>query len=73
MRVLMQTNDAIALNYAEVLLRDAGIMPIQLDRHMSVIEGSIGALPRRLAVNDSDEERAREILIAASLPVLDKK
>ena len=73
MRVLMQTNDAIALNYAEALLRDAGIMPIQLDRHMSVIEGSIGALPRRLAVNDSDEERAREILIAASLPVLDKK
>lgn len=73
MRVLMQTNDAVALSYAEALLRDAGVPSAILDQNMSVLEGSIGALPRRLAVSDAEEARAREILRAAGVPLLAKK
>jgi hypothetical protein len=36
-----------------------------LDAHTSIIEGSIGAIPRRLMVGDADHRRAVEMLAAA--------
>ena len=44
------------------LLADAGIAAILLDGHTSAVEGSIGAIPRRLAVAAEDERRARQVL-----------
>ncbi|MBM3489062.1 MAG: DUF2007 domain-containing protein [Alphaproteobacteria bacterium] len=44
------------------MLKDAGIASAVLDAHMSVLEGSIGALPRRLAVADEDLAAARRVL-----------
>jgi Putative prokaryotic signal transducing protein len=44
------------------LLRDAGIEPVELDRHVSAVEGSIGAFPRRLAVILEDADHARRVL-----------
>ena len=47
------------------MLTDAGIHAVVLDVHTSVIEGSIGAIPRRLAVIEDDFARARRVLEAA--------
>lgn len=62
MRELLRTNDAVRLSFLRVLLRDAGIDAIVLDQHMSVLEGSASAIPRRLMVAEADEARARRVL-----------
>ena len=38
---------------------------IVLDGHMSVMEGSVSAIPRRVMVADEDYDRARRALEAA--------
>jgi hypothetical protein len=62
MRTLTRSNDLVRLNFLAALLRDAGIEPILLDSHASAVEGSISAIPRRLAVLEEDEARARRVL-----------
>ena len=59
---LLRTNDLVKLSFLDAVLRDAGIEPIVLDQHMSVLEGSAGAIPRRLMVSDEDADAARRIL-----------
>jgi hypothetical protein len=66
-RALIVTNDRVLLDYAGALLRDAGIEAIVLDRHISAIEGAIGAFPQRLLVRHEDWHRARRVLIEAGL------
>ena len=65
MRVLARSNDPVRLSFLTALLADAGIAAIVLDDHTSAMEGSIGAIPRRLAVAAEDEARARQVLRAA--------
>ncbi|WP_019013384.1 DUF2007 domain-containing protein [Elioraea tepidiphila] len=62
MRELLRTNDTVRLSFLRVLLRDAGIDAIVLDQHMSVLEGSASAIPRRLMVAEEDEAQARRVL-----------
>jgi hypothetical protein len=62
MRVIATTNDPVRLSFLRVLLADAGIEALLLDAHVSAMEGSIGAIPRRLVVGDGDEHRARRVL-----------
>ena len=62
MRELLRTNDPVLLSFVEDLLREAGIEPLVLDRNMSVMEGSIGILPRRVMVIDDEWTRARHLL-----------
>ncbi len=64
---LMRTNDPVLLNFAEVLLRDAGLIVVVADQNMSVLEGSIGVLPKRLLVDGDDEDKAKDVLIEAGL------
>jgi len=64
MRVVLKSNDPVLLNFAEVLLKDAGIAATVLDGAMSVLEGSVGVLPRRLVVGEADEAAARSLLAA---------
>jgi hypothetical protein len=59
---LLRSNDAILLDYAQVVLRQLGIACLVADQHMSVIEGSIGAFPRRLLVGADDLDAARRAL-----------
>jgi hypothetical protein len=59
---LLRLNDPVKLSFLEALLRDGGIECFVLDQHMSVLEGSASAIPRRLMVLDEDAERARHIL-----------
>ena len=65
MKELLRTNDAVRLSWAQDLLGSAGIETLVLDRHTSILEGSIGALPRRLMVPDGELDRARELMAAA--------
>jgi hypothetical protein len=62
MHELIRTNDLVLLSYVGSLLEDAGVEHLLLDGHMSVLDGSIGAIPRRLLVGDEDLNRARRIL-----------
>jgi len=65
MREILRSNDVVKLSWVQALLADAGIETILLDVHMSIVEGSIGAIPRRLAVIDEDYVEAVRILRAA--------
>ena len=65
MHIIAQSNDAVRLNFLQALLGDAGIRVLLLDVHTSAMEGSIGAIPRRLVVADEDAARARRVLAEA--------
>ncbi|WP_425051473.1 DUF2007 domain-containing protein [Psychromarinibacter sp. S121] len=62
MKELLRTNDPTVIAYASALLDGEEIDSFQMDVHMSVLEGSIGILPRRLMVRDEDLDRARIVL-----------
>jgi hypothetical protein len=66
MRELLRTNDPVTLSWLQALLSEAGIDCIVLDSHTSIIEGSIGAIPRRVMVSESDFQRARALLAEAA-------
>jgi hypothetical protein len=65
MRVVATSNDPIRISFLVALLSDAGIGTTLLDTHTSILEGSIGAIQRRLAVATDDESRARRVLADA--------
>ena len=67
MKELLRTNDAVLLSYVSALLEGARIDFIVADLNMSVLEGSIGALPRRVLVKGESLARARKILSEAGL------
>ncbi len=59
MKELLRSNDPVFLSYVRHVLAEAGIEFLQLDDHMAALEGSIGAIPRRIMVLDEDLPRAR--------------
>ena len=67
MRELVRTNDAVLVSAIEALLQSAGIRHLVLDQNMSVLEGSLGVLPRRVMVADDDRAAARRLLTDAGL------
>ena len=67
MRELIRTNNAVLVSAVEALLGGADIEHIVLDQNMSVIEGSLGILPRRILVRENDAATARQLLIDAGL------
>ena len=68
MQELVRTNDFVRLSWLQALLASAGIEAVVLDGYTSVMEGSIGAIPRRLMVHDDDERRARTVMKEAGEP-----
>ena len=62
MKDILYTNDLVKLSWIQALLADAGVETVVLGVQTSVIEGSIGAVPRRLAVSDEDFHLARRVL-----------
>ncbi len=62
---LLRTNDPVRLSWLQALLADARIEAIVLDTHASVVQGSIGAIQRRLMVADDDLVLARRVLDSA--------
>jgi hypothetical protein len=65
MRAVITSNDPVRLSFLTALLADAGIKAVLLDQYMSVAEGSIGAIPRRLMVAEEDFTRAKRVLAEA--------
>lgn len=63
MKEIMRTNDVVRLSWISALLSDAGIECLVLDAHTSILEGSVGAIPRRLMVADDDVSRTVRLLI----------
>lgn len=67
MRDVLRSNDPVVISFAQAVLREVGIANFVADQHMSVVEGSIGAFPRRLLVEAPDWDRARRLLAEAGL------
>jgi hypothetical protein len=67
MHEVLRSNDAVLIGFAQALLRDRGIGCFVADQHISVMEGSIGAFPRRLLVAEADLAAARRALDEAGL------
>jgi hypothetical protein len=67
MREIVRTNDLVLITAIEALLKGAGIRHTVLDQNMSVLEGSLGMLPRRVLVEDDHAARARRLLTDAGL------
>lgn len=65
----MRTTDPTMIAFATALLEGEDIDCFQMDVHMSVLEGSIGVLPRRLMVADRDYFQASAVLTDNDLPV----
>ncbi|WP_025899308.1 putative signal transducing protein [Sneathiella glossodoripedis] len=59
---LFRTNDPVLISYIVAILKDEQIEAIVLDEHTSVLEGSIGAIQRRIVVRADDEVVAKAIL-----------
>jgi hypothetical protein len=64
---LLRSNDPVLISFIESLLQDAKITHTIADGHMSVIDGSIGAIPRRVLVAEDQLEAARELLADADV------
>ncbi|MBW0159197.1 DUF2007 domain-containing protein [Sedimentimonas flavescens] len=62
MKELLRTTDPVKMAMATALLEGEGITAFQMDVHMSVLEGSLGILPRRLMVHPRDVFLAKVIL-----------
>ena len=67
LRELVRTNDIVLVSAVGALLDGARIHHLVLDQNMSVLEGSIGMLPRRILVHEDDHREARQILSDAGL------
>lgn len=62
MEELLRTNDITVIAYANAILAGSGIDVFELDVNISVLEGSIGILPRRLMVRPDDLIKARQLM-----------
>jgi hypothetical protein len=67
LREIVRTNDPVLVSAIEALLKGDNIPHVVLDRNMSVLEGSIGILPRRILVDEEHVVRARKLLSDAGL------
>ncbi|HET7254159.1 MAG TPA: DUF2007 domain-containing protein [Xanthobacteraceae bacterium] len=66
-RELIRANDAVLVSAVQALLDAARIPHLVLDQNMSVLEGSLGILPRRILVNECCIDDARQLLEDAGL------
>jgi hypothetical protein len=71
MKELLRTTDPTQIAFASALLDGEGIEAFPLDVHMSVLDGSLGILPRRLMVADEDYDEAATVLRDNGLPVFE--
>jgi hypothetical protein len=61
-RELLRSNEMVFLSWLDALLKSEDIEIFMLDGHMSVLEGSAGAILRRVMVADEDYDRAKRVL-----------
>jgi len=62
MKELLRSNDPTVIAFATSLLQGEDIDWFEFDVHMSILEGSIGIMPRRIMVADRDHFRAAALM-----------
>lgn len=67
MKELFRSNDAVLLSFVQAILSDAGVVHQIADGYMSIMEGSLGVLPRRVLVAEDEWAQACRILKEADL------
>lgn len=67
MEELLRTNDIVLISFVESLLKEAAIPHFIADQNMSVIEGSLGVLPRRVLVAEDRMDEARKLMREAGV------
>ena len=67
MIAILKTVNPATLNFAQAVLKEADIPFFIMDQNVSIIEGSIGVIPRRVMVVDEDAEDAKQALMDAGL------
>mgnify|MGYP001288874020 FL=1 len=66
MKELLRSNNLVEISYVTSMLKSEGIKVHILDNNMSIIEGSVMAIPRRLMVSETDFILAKNLLEEAS-------
>jgi len=67
LKELFRSNDTVLLSFVQAILSDAGVTHQVADGYMSIMEGSLGVLPRRVLVANDELAQARRILKEADL------
>lgn len=65
--LLLRTNNPVVISFVEALLSEADIDYLILDQYMSIVEGSLGVIPRRILVDGAAIAHARRVLAEADL------
>ena len=63
MKELLRSTDPTTIAFATALLQGEGIACFEMDVNMSVLEGSIGILPRRLMVRTEELQQAERVML----------
>lgn len=67
MKELLRTNDPVIISVVTSLLKDASIAFMVADENMSILEGSLGVIPRRILVDSDRMSQARTLMHDAGL------
>lgn len=67
LRELVRTNDVVLISAIGALMDGAQIHYLVMDQNMSILEGSVGVIPRRVLVHPDDLSSARQVLTDAGL------
>ncbi len=67
MEELIRTTDPVLISHLEALLGDAEIIYFVADTNMSILDGSLGFLPRRIMVEGGRLEEACQLMRDAGL------
>jgi hypothetical protein len=62
LKELLRSNDLVHLSWIRSVFDEANILIFVMDEHMSVLEGSANAIPRRVMVSEEDHAQALKIL-----------
>jgi len=73
MHELLKTTDPITVSAATAYLKAEGIEAFVFDVHMSVMEGGIGAFPRRVMVREEDARKAREVMRLVEIETVEEE
>lgn len=66
---LVRSNDPVLVSFVTSILAEAGIEHSVTDAHMSVIDGSIGAIANRIMVAEDHHAEARRLLADAGVHI----
>jgi hypothetical protein len=62
---LVRSNDTVFLSWLTWRLAEEKVEATVFDSHMSILEGSVSALQRRVMISEGDVGRARMVLAEA--------